>query len=100
MDEERMRALIEKAGATGLSDEETVELGRLYAEAAGKPHSTAADEAAARATRASTITVREERKERRRRWPFRHLDERMQSKGRSLEIGGSATPPEDADRAA
>ena len=100
MDEQRMQALIEKAGTIGLSDEEAIELGRLYAEAAGKPHSTAAEEGAARAARAATVTVRDERKERRRRWPFKYLEQRTQSKGRSLEIGGTATPPEDADRAA
>jgi hypothetical protein len=100
MDEGRMTALVEKASTVGLSESEATELGRLYAEAAGKEHSTAADESAARAGRTSTYRIRDERKERRRRWPLRYLDRRMQSKGRSLEIGATATPPEDADRAA
>jgi hypothetical protein len=100
MDERRMTALIEKASTVGLSEDEASELGRLYAEAAGKEHSTAADESAARAEGLTAYHVRDERRERRRRWPLRWVDRRMQSKGRALEIGGTATPPEDADRAA
>jgi hypothetical protein len=39
MDEARMEELEEKRKTRGLADEEADELGRLYAEAAGKPYS-------------------------------------------------------------
>ena len=103
MDERRMEALIRKASVRGLNDDETAELGRLYAEASEKPYSNAADERRAQAARVSTIKIRAERKVRRRRWPFgaKIKDERAYTKGRSLEIGQTAsTTPEDARPAA
>ncbi len=94
-----MQTLIQKASTKGLSEAEAEELGRLYAEAAGRVYSNAADERAARDARRTGI-VHQERALRRRRWPLRALDARVYTKARSLEIGQTASPPEDADRAA
>lgn len=44
MDEQRMAVLKRKAAGVGLSEREAAELGRLLAEAEGKPYSDAATE--------------------------------------------------------
>jgi hypothetical protein len=98
-----MEELIQKAARTGLSDDEAVELGHLYAEASQQRYSSAADERRAQAARVATFRVRDERKVRQRRWPFglRIKDTRAYTKGRSMEIGQTAsTTPEDARPAA
>ena len=103
MDEVRMQALIEKAAGSGLSEDEAVELGHLYAEAGEKEYSNAADEHLAQAARMEQFRAREERKVRHRRWPFGKgiEDKRAYTKARSMEIGQTAsTTPEDARPAA
>jgi hypothetical protein len=97
--DERKLELIQKAGTRGLSDAEATELGRLYAEAEGAPYSNATEERAAQKAAAEATRLREERRQRRRRWPFGLFEHRTYTT-RSLEIGQTSTSPEDADRAA
>jgi len=95
---DRIEALELKAGTIGLSDEEAVELGHLYAEARGAEYSDAAEERARR--HASAQPVKQERKERRRRLPLSFWRRKVETKPHILEVGQTANPPEDASRAA
>ena len=100
MDVLRMQQLEQKAASAGLSDEEAEELGRIYAAVAGKPYSGAAEERARQAEEAQALRVRDERRRKRRVWPFGMREKKLYSTARSLELGQTATPPEDAEEAA
>ena len=100
MDALRMQQLEDKAGRVGLSDDEATELGKLYAEASGKPYEGVAEERAKQAEEAASLRVRDERRQKRRMWPFGMREKKLYTNARSLELGGTATPPEDAEEAA
>jgi hypothetical protein len=91
MNEQRLETLRHKGSRPGLSDAEAEELGRLYAERAGRPYSSHADEP--RSTRVARRSMEPTR--------TRRLFDRIRFwRGRSLEIGLTAPPPEDVIRAA
>ena len=90
MDEKRMAVLKAKAAKVGLSEREACELGRLYAEAEGKPYSDVAAEREIRA--AEDRAERERRAQRRRKGPIRLL-----LGTRRLEIGTTSVPAEEAE---
>jgi hypothetical protein len=97
MDDVRMAALQRKARTIGLSDPEADELGRMFAESEGKPYSDAEQEH--RAAKATEEKVRKQRIRALRRQRQRQVVERRWfSRGRSLEIGQTAAPPEDTER--
>ncbi len=100
MDALRMKQLEKKAAGVGLSDAEAVELGRFYAEVAGKPYSGVEEERARQAEEARALRLRDERRRKRRIWPFGMRERKLYTKARSLEIGQTATLPEDAEEAA
>ncbi len=90
MDEKRMAVLKAKAAKVGLSEQEAGELGRLYAEAEGKPYSDVAAEREIRA--AEERADRERRAQLRRKGPFGLL-----LGTRRLEIGTTSVPAEEAE---
>jgi hypothetical protein len=94
MDRSRLQQLERKAATIGLDDDEAGELGRLYAEAEGKPYSDAEHE--------RTVRLEAEHPLKERKGPHagRHnpFSARLFWRGRSLEIGQASTPAEDAER--
>ena len=87
MNEARMMTLQHKVATVGLNDDEADELGRLYAEAAGRPYSNAADE-----RKAGRARDREDL--RRRRLAARS---RLRARSRRLEGGMMSMPVEDME---
>jgi hypothetical protein len=90
-----MSVLQRKARGTGLSDPEADELGRLLAEASGRPYSNAAD-VGTETPKASRVD--DSRLTLARRWFPMRTERRPLARTRSIELGQTSPPPEDAER--